>query len=277
MSETWVRSSQNFFRRLHISFTESGAILYATYPSWPDLFRPSTSLRSAEILRRGCPRPADCLDCSTPILLLVGNAFGRPPELKETGMEATRFERRAGVLFAAVALAATTAAFAIGRAEAQTVNPVPPPPPPVFNPSDPSAVPQAPEAPVSPTPPTGLSGSAPAPASPTIEPPPAATPQTATAPAPASPAVVPPAVTSQTAPVLEAAKAAPSRTHAGHHGAVRYRWSRRHVRFHAVRVLGPSYYPGLVEFYPPYANPCHFSPVWSGYYAGLWTSYGCSW
>jgi hypothetical protein len=159
-------------------------------------------------------------------------------------------------------------------------------------------VPQTPEAPVAPTPPSGLSGSGPAPASPAItpppavtpqtatapaaaspaiEPPPSVTPQTATAPAPASPAVAPPpAVTPQTAPVLEAAKPAPSRTHAGHHGAVRYRWSRRHVRFHAVRVLGLSYYPGLGEFYPPYANPCHFSRVWSGYYAPYW-AYSCSW
>jgi hypothetical protein len=209
-------------------------------------------------------------------LLLVGKAFGRPPELKEIGMAATGFERPAAALFAAVALAAMIAAFAIGQARAQMVNPVPPPPPPVFNPSGPSAVPQAPEAPVAPTPPTGLSGSAPAPASPAIEPPPAVTPQTATAPAPASPTVVPPpAVTPQTAPAPEAAKSAPSRTHAGHRGAVRYRWSRRHVRFHAVRVEGRSYYPGLGEFYPPYTNPCHFSRVWSGYYAGLWNSYGC--
>jgi hypothetical protein len=195
-------------------------------------------------------------------------------------MEATRFERPPAALFAAVSLAAMIAAFAIGQARAQTVNPVPPPPPPVFNPSSPSTVPQAPEAPVSPTPPTGLSSPAPAlaPASPAIEPPPAVTPQTATAPAPASPAVVPPpAVTPQTAIAPEAATPALSPTHAGHHGAVRHRWSRRHVRFHAARVLGPSYYPGLGEFYPPYANPCHFSRVWSGYYAGLWSSYGCSW
>jgi len=216
-------------------------------------------------------------------------------------MEATRFERPPAALFAAVSLAAMIAAFAIGHARAQTVNPVPPPPPPVFNPSSPSTVPQAPEAPVSPTPPTGLSSPAPAlaPASPAIEPPPAVTPQTATAPAPASPAVVPPpavtpqtatapapaspaiepppAVTPQTAIAPEAATPALSRTHAGHHGAVRHRWSRRYARFHAARVLGPSYYPGLGEFYPPYANPCHFSRVWSGYYAGLWSSYSCSW
>ncbi len=68
-------------------------------------------------------------------------------------MEATRFERPPASLFAAVSLTAMIAAFAIGQARAQTVNPVPPPPPPVFNPSSPSTVPQAPEVPVSPTPP----------------------------------------------------------------------------------------------------------------------------
>jgi hypothetical protein len=186
--------------------------------------------------------------------------FGRPIELEEIGMEATRFERPAGALFAAVSLAAMIAAFAIGPARAQTVNPVPPPPTPTFNPSSPSTVPQAPEAPVSPTPPTGLSGSAPAPA-----------------PAPASPAIEsPPAVTPQTATAPEAATPGLSRIHAGHHGVVRHRWTRRHARYQTVRALGPSYYPGLGEFYPPYANPCHFSRVWSGYYAGYW-AYSCSW
>ena len=48
------------------------------------------------------------------------------------------------------------------------------------------------------------------------------------------------------------------------------------AEFHAVRVLGPSYYPGLGEIYPPYANPCHISQTWSGYYAGSWT-YRCFW
>jgi hypothetical protein len=171
-------------------------------------------------------------------------------------MEATGFERPAAGLFAAVSLAAMIAAFAIGQARAQTVNPVPPPPPPVFNPSSPSTVPQAPEAPVSPTLPSGPSGFVPAPASPAIEPPPPVTPQTANAPAEAKPA--------------------PSRTHAAHHRGVRHRWSRRHARFYAPRVLGPSYYPGLGEFYPPYANPCHYSRVWHGYFAPYWV-YSCSW
>ena len=72
-------------------------------------------------------------------------------------------------------------------------------------------------------------------------------------------------------PAPAAATPALSRMHAGHHGRVHHHWRRRHGRYHAARVLGPSYYPGLGEFYPPYANPCHFSQVWSGYYAGLWS------
>ena len=172
-------------------------------------------------------------------------------------MEATRFERPAAALFAAVSLTAMIAAFAIGQARAQqTVNPVPPPPPPTFNPSTPYTVPQAPYVPISPTAPSGLSGSAPAaPASPVIVSPPAVPPQTANAPAAAKPAL--------------------SRKHAGHHRGVRHRWSKRHAQFHAARVLGPSYYPGLGEFYPPYPNPCHLRHVWAGYYAGLWSPYSC--
>ena len=204
-------------------------------------------------------------------------------------MQAIGFERSAAALLAAVSLAATITACAIGQAHAQTVNPVPPPPPPVFNPSSPSTVAPTPEAPVSPTPPSALPGSAPPPGSPAVESPPAApavTPPPA-APAvvpplavtpPASPAVVPPpappAVTPQTTNAPAAAEPTLSPPHAGHHRGVRHRWNRRHARFHAVRVLGPSYYPGLGEFYPPYADPCHFSRVWHGYYAGYW-AYGC--
>jgi hypothetical protein len=177
-------------------------------------------------------------------------------------MQATGFERPAAALFAVVSLAATIAAFAIGQAQAQTVNPVPPPPPPTFNPSTPSTVPQAPEAPVTPTPPSGLPGPAPAPASPAI------------VPAPATPAVVPPVVTPPTTNAPAAAEPSLARAHAGHRGGVRHRSTRRHAHSHAVRVLGPSYYPGLGEFYPPYANPCHFSRAWNGYYAGF-LAYSC--
>ncbi len=206
-------------------------------------------------------------------------------------MQATGFERPAAALFAALSLSAMIAAFAIGQARAQTVNPVPPPPPPVFNPSPPSTVPQTPEAPVAPTPPSALPGSAPPLNSQTIAPPaappaveappatPAVTPPPASpviAPPPATPAVVPPPAV--TPPVTNAPAGEPSlaRPHAGHHGFVRHRWTRRRVRFYPVRVPGPSYYPGLGEFYPPHADPCHFSRVWQGYYAGYW-AYGCFW
>jgi hypothetical protein len=172
-------------------------------------------------------------------------------------MEAAGFGRPAAALFAAVSLTAVIAAFAIGQARAQqTVNPVPPPPPPTFNPSTPYTVPQAPYVPISPTAPSGLSGSAPAAGTPAIAPSPAVTPQTANAPAAAKPGL--------------------SRRHAGHGGGVRHRSRKRHGRFHAVRVLGPAYYPGLGEFDPPYPNVCHFRQVWSGYYAPYW-AYSCSW
>ena len=117
------------------------------------------------------PPDAGCLRANERIVWIArlpyccwwGRAFGRPTQLKEIGMAATGFERPARALFAAVSLAAMIAAFAIGQARAQTVNPVPPPPPPTFNPSTPNTVPQAPYVPVSPTLPSGLSGSAPAP------------------------------------------------------------------------------------------------------------------
>ena len=105
------------------------------------------------------PPDAGCLRANERIVWIArlpyccwwGRAFGRPTQLKEIGMAATGFERPARALFAAVSLAAMIAAFAIGQARAQTVNPVPPPPPPAFNPSTPNTVPQAPYVPVSPT------------------------------------------------------------------------------------------------------------------------------
>ncbi len=186
-------------------------------------------------------------------------ASGRPTVFEEIGMRTTGLQRPAAALFAAVALTAMIAAFAIGQARAQTVNPAPPPPPPTFNPSTPNTAPPTPEVPVSPTPPSGL-GSAPAtPGTPAIESPQTLNPPTANAPTPAH----------------TPAKPALSRRHAGHHRGVRHRRSKRRARFHAARVLGPSYYPGLGEFYPPYPNPCHFSRLWSGYYVGYW-AYSCS-
>ena len=224
-----------------------------------------------------------------------------PTEIEEIGMTAKRIERPAAALSVAVSLTATIAAFAIGHARAQTVNPVPPPPPPVVNPSGPSTVPQTPEVPVSPAPPSGLSSSPPAPVTPDVTQPPVATPPPAVAPQTAPPALppaitpstpttppTPPAVTPQAAqppptppaiqpPVVTpppavtpqattppaAEEPASSRTHARYHRPIRR-------RFHAVRAMGPSYYPGLV------ANPCHFRRVWQGYYAPYWT-YTCSW
>jgi hypothetical protein len=173
-------------------------------------------------------------------------------------MAARGFERRAA-FFAAVSLAGMMVAFAIGQAQAQQVNHAPPPPvvnpvpppAPTFNPSNPGTVPQAPETPVSPSSPSGLSGTGPAPGSPTVVPPASVNPQTPHA-------------------------RATAMRRARHHRRVRERWSQRRARFHGVRVVGPSYYPGLGEFYPPYIDPCHFKPVWDGFYGGYW-AYACSW
>jgi hypothetical protein len=169
-------------------------------------------------------------------------------------MAARGFQRRAG-FFAAVSLAGMIAAFAIGHAQAQQVHPASPPPPPVnptppppptFNPSSPNTVPQTPETPVSPTSPSG--------------------------PASGSQAVVPAAPVNAQATNARAT----AKLHAHHHRRLRERWSRRHARYHAARVLGPSYYPGLGEFYASDGNPCHFRWVLDGFYGGHWT-YACSW
>ena len=190
-------------------------------------------------------------------------------------MAATRFERpaaaaAAAALFAAAALAATMAAFAIGQARAQPVTPPIPPPSPTFNPSMPNTVAQPPVAPLAPSAPSGL-GTVPlaAPSTPAIEPP-----QTLNPPTTNPPTTNQPTTTAPT-PAPAPAKPALSPVHARHHGHVRHRWRRRYGRYHA-RVLGPAYYPGVGEFYPPYPNLCHRSEVWSGYYAPYWT-YSCSW
>ena len=169
-------------------------------------------------------------------------------------MKATVFKRPAAALFAAVSLAAMIAAFAIGQARAQqTVNPVPPPPPPTFNPSTPNTVPQPPYVPIAPSAPSGL-GSAPA--------------------APGTPAIESPRTLNP--PSDQCARGAHAGNKAGFSAGMpaimeglHYRWRRRHGRYHAARVLGPAYYPGVGEFDPPYPNVCHFRQVWSGYYAGL--------
>lgn len=72
-----------------------------------------------------------------------------------------------------------------------------------------------------------------------------------------------------------AAEPAPSAAHIRHHGRIHHRWRRHHGRYY-VRPLGPAYYPGLGEFYPPYPNPCHPSRFWSGFYAG-YPTYSCGW
>jgi hypothetical protein len=69
---------------------------------------------------------------------------------------------------------------------------------------------------------------------------------------------------------------AKSKLHVRPHRMVRVRLTQRRVRFHGARVVGPSYYPGLGEFYPPYANPCHFKLVFNGIY-GAHRTYTCSW
>ena len=92
---------------------------------------------------------------------LMGFSRAQPTSLKGIGMKTTGFQRPAAAVFAGAALAATIAAFALGLAHAQTVNPVPPPPPPTFNPSTPNTVPQAPYVPVAPSAPSSPSVSAP--------------------------------------------------------------------------------------------------------------------
>jgi hypothetical protein len=170
-------------------------------------------------------------------------------EIRETVM--TGLRRPAAAFLAAGAIAA----FAIGQAHAQFVNPVPPPPgPPAVNPSSPNIVPQTPERPVSPSAPESLPGSIPAP----------------------SPEVLAPPASVNRETTNEQAKPAPSRTPVHHYASDGERSSRHYHRSWAVPVRGPSYYPGLGLFYPPYANPCHFRPGWNGYY-GEYLSYSCGW
>jgi hypothetical protein len=180
------------------------------------------------------------------------SALGQATTAEEGEMTATWFGRSAAAYCAAVALAAMVAVFVLGQARAQPVTPPITLPPPTFNPSTPNTVPQAPPTPVSPRLPSGLGSGA----------------------APVSPAIVsPPSVRPATTPARVSAKRA--HMHVRRHREVRVRRRRRHARFH--RVLGPSYYPGLGEFYPPSGHPCRFRRVWSGYYAGEWNTYTCSW
>ena len=171
-------------------------------------------------------------------------------------MAGRQFERPAPAFFGAIVLAAMVAAFAIGQARAQFVNPVPPTSP-TLNPSTPNIVtpPPPPVAPVSPTAPAGLPGSSTVPGSQVVVPPPSVKPETTT---------------------TRAAERSEPRIHVRHRASAGAHWSRRHSRFWARRVLGPSYYPGLGEVYPPYVNPCHFRPTFYVYY-GVYPSYACAW
>jgi hypothetical protein len=169
-------------------------------------------------------------------------------------MDAKRFQRAASAkLVTAGSVAAIVACFAFGPAQAQTVNPVPPTTP-TLNPSSPSTVPQSPEAPVSPGAPGGLSGSGGTPGSnvgvPSI------------------------AVTAghegKSASVEETPSVSSARR--SHHGHL----ARRKLgRNYAVRMTGPSYFPGLGIVYPPYPDPCHWRRAWEDPWMGNWT-YTCS-
>jgi hypothetical protein len=168
-------------------------------------------------------------------------------------MTATGLKRPAPAFFAGVVLAGVTAAFAIGQARAQFVNPVPPTSP-TFNTPTPNPVPPPPPVtPVSPAAPGGVQGST-VPGSQGAVPPITTAPQTASAPAAATPDL--------------------TRSHARNYGRAHEHRYGRHAR--SVRVLGPSYYPGLGLVYPPYVNPCHARPTWNVYY-GEYLGYGCSW
>jgi hypothetical protein len=171
-------------------------------------------------------------------------------------MDTTGFQRSVWTrILSAGSMTAIVACFAIGQARAQFVNPVPPPPPPTFNPSSPNTVPQPPYVPVAPAAPGGLPGSEPVPNSPVT--------------------VAPSAVTPEATTPAAAVKSAPSKAPVSHEARLARHRSNRHGRAYAARMIGPSYYPGLGLIYPPYPDPCHFSPMWHGYWVGYLT-YTCS-
>jgi hypothetical protein len=165
-------------------------------------------------------------------------------------MDAKRFRRPAITkLVIAGWLTAIVACFAPGQTYAQFVNPVPPTSP-TFNPSTPNVVSQPPERPVAPAIPNGLSGPG---ASPGLN--------------ESAPATVIHRETSASA----STKSSVSATRGSHRGVTRH-W--KHEKSYAVRVTGPSYFPGLGIIYPPYPNPCRWLPVWDGAWRNL--AYSCS-
>jgi hypothetical protein len=162
-------------------------------------------------------------------------------------MDAKRVQRSAiAKLVAAGSLLGIAACFT--SAHAQFVNPVPPTSP-TFNSTSPSVAPQAPETPVAPSAPSGLAS-------------PGASPSLNTS--------VPPAVIHQPADA-SASEESHVTTTRGSHRRVAHRWRGNE---HAVRVAGPSYFPGLGIVYPPYPNPCHWVPAWDGSWHYL--AYSCS-
>jgi hypothetical protein len=146
-------------------------------------------------------------------------------------------------------LTAIIACFAPGQTHAQFVNPVPPTSP-TFNPSSPNIVPQSPERPVSPGTPSGLSGSS---ASPDLN------------------ESAPAAVIHQRANASASRKSVVSTTRGSDRDPALHG---RQGKSYAVRVTGPSYFPGLGIIYPPYPNPCRWVPAWNG--AWQYLAYSCS-
>jgi hypothetical protein len=180
--------------------------------------------------------------------------FSREGQRPEVDMDAKRFQRAAlAKLVTAGSVTAIVACFAFGSARAQLVQPVPPTTP-TLNSSSPSTVPQSPEAPVSPGAPSGLSGSG-----------------VNSGSSAGVPAIVGPASHEDIAASARVPSNVPSarRSHHGHlaHG--------RSARNYAVRMTGPSYFPGLGFVYPPYPDPCHWQRAWEVPWMGNWM-YTCS-
>jgi hypothetical protein len=165
-------------------------------------------------------------------------------------MDEKRFQRPAiAELIIAGWLTAIVACFAPGQTYAQFVNPVPPTSP-TLNPSSPNIVSQPPERPVSPATPNGLSSPA------------------------SSPALnesAPATVIHQRTNASASGKSSVSVTRDSRRGLARH-W--KHGKSYAVRVTGPSYFPGLGIVYPPYPNPCRWVPAWDG--AWQYRAYSCS-
>ena len=165
-------------------------------------------------------------------------------------MDAKRFQRPAITkLIIAGWLTAIVACFAPGQIHAQFVNPVPPTSP-TFNPSSPNIVPQPPERPVSPATPNGLSSPG---SSPDLN------------------ESAPAAVIHQGTNASASRKSGVSEARNSHRRLARHS---RYGKSYAVRITGPSYFPGLGVIYPPYPNPCRWVPAWDG--AWQYLAYSCS-